>query len=626
MSLDLQHYPTLALAQTPDKLRQLPQEKLRELADELREYLLTCVSQSSGHFASGLGTVELTVALHYIYNTPFDRLIWDVGHQAYPHKIVTGRADRMSTIRQKDGLHPFPWPGESDYDTFAVGHSSTSISAALGMAVAAEKEAKGRKIVSVIGDGAMTAGMAFEALNHAGDIKKDMVVILNDNEMSISENVGALNSHLARLLTGNLFNSIRDGGKKLLSNVPPIKEFASRAEEHLKGMVVPGTIFEELGFNYIGPIDGHDVNAVVDTLRNMRKFEGPQLLHVVTKKGKGYAVAEEDPIKFHAVPKFNPADNALPKSKATAPTYSAIFGEWLCDMAAKDPKLMAVTPAMREGSGMVAFSQQYPEQYFDVAIAEQHAVTFGAGLAKEGLNAVVAIYSTFLQRAYDQLIHDVAIQNLPVLFAIDRAGIVGADGPTHQGAFDIAFLRCIPNLIVMAPSDENECRQMLYTGHLANQPAAVRYPRGSGMGVTPDKAMTALTIGKSRTCRESKAKESQRVAILNFGCLLPNALEAAEAIDATVIDMRFIKPLDGDVVLKAAQEHDILLTLEDGCIMGGAGSAVIEHLQQHGVMKRVKMLGLPDSFILQGTQQEMYEEHGLDAKGIVASATQFLAK
>ncbi|MEQ3638456.1 MAG: 1-deoxy-D-xylulose-5-phosphate synthase [Alteromonas sp.] len=625
MSLDLQHYPTLALAQTPDKLRQLPQEKLRELADELREYLLTCVSQSSGHFASGLGTVELTVALHYIYNTPFDRLIWDVGHQAYPHKIVTGRADRMSTIRQKDGLHPFPWPGESDYDTFAVGHSSTSISAALGMAVAAEKEAKGRKIVSVIGDGAMTAGMAFEALNHAGDIKKDMVVILNDNEMSISENVGALNSHLARLLTGNLFNSIRDGGKKLLSNVPPIKEFASRAEEHLKGMVVPGTIFEELGFNYIGPIDGHDVNAVVDTLRNMRKFEGPQLLHVVTKKGKGYAVAEEDPIKFHAVPKFNPADNALPKSKATAPTYSAIFGEWLCDMAAKDPKLMAVTPAMREGSGMVAFSQQYPEQYFDVAIAEQHAVTFGAGLAKEGLNAVVAIYSTFLQRAYDQLIHDVAIQNLPVLFAIDRAGIVGADGPTHQGAFDIAFLRCIPNLIVMAPSDENECRQMLYTGHLANQPAAVRYPRGSGMGVTPEKAMAALEIGKSRTCRESKAKESQRVAILNFGCLLPNALEAAEAIDATVIDMRFIKPLDGDVVLKAAQEHDVLLTLEDGCIMGGAGSAVIEHLQQQGVMKRVKMLGLPDSFILQGTQQEMYEEHGLDAKGIVASATQFLA-
>ncbi|NDW21457.1 1-deoxy-D-xylulose-5-phosphate synthase [Alteromonas hispanica] len=625
MSLDLQHYPTLALAQTPDKLRKLPQDKLRDLADELREYLLTCVSQSSGHFASGLGTVELTVALHYIYNTPFDRLLWDVGHQAYPHKILTGRAEKMSTIRQKDGLHPFPWPLESDYDTFAVGHSSTSISAALGMAVAAEKEAKGRKIVSVIGDGAMTAGMAFEAMNHAGDIKKDMVVILNDNEMSISENVGALNSHLARLLTGNLFNSIRDGGKKLLSNVPPIKEFASRAEEHLKGMVVPGTIFEELGFNYIGPIDGHDVNAVVDTLRNMRKFEGPQLLHVVTKKGKGYAVAEEDPIKFHAVPKFNPADNALPKSKATAPTYSAIFGQWLCDMAAKDSKLMAVTPAMREGSGMVAFSQQYPEQYFDVAIAEQHAVTFGAGLAKEGLNAVVAIYSTFLQRAYDQLIHDVAIQNLPVLFAIDRAGIVGADGPTHQGAFDIAFLRCIPNLIVMAPSDENECRQMLYTGHIAQQPAAVRYPRGAGMGVTPDETMTALEIGKARVLKESTAEASKRVAILNFGCLLPHALEAAEKLNASVIDMRFVKPIDGDAIAQAASNHDVLLTLEDGCVMGGAGSAVLEYLQQQGIMKTVKILGLPDSFILQGTQQEMYKEHGLDAEGIIQTAEQLLS-
>ncbi len=620
MSLDLQHYPTLALAQTPDKLRQLPQDKLRELADELREYLLNSVSQTSGHFASGLGTVELTVALHYVYDTPFDRLLWDVGHQAYPHKILTGRAERMSTIRQKNGLHPFPWPPESDYDTFAVGHSSTSISAGLGMAVAAEKEGKNRKVVAVIGDGAMTAGMAFEALNHAGDIKKDMVVVLNDNEMSISENVGALNSHLARLLTGNFFNSIRDGGKKLLSNVPPIKEFASRAEEHIKGMVVPGTIFEELGFNYIGPIDGHDVNGVVDTLRNMRKFDGPQLLHVVTKKGKGYAVAEEDPIKFHAVPKFNPADNALPKSKPSAPTYSAIFGKWLCDMAAQDPKLMAVTPAMREGSGMVEFSQRFPEQYFDVAIAEQHAVTFGAGLAKDGMNAVVAIYSSFLQRAYDQLIHDVAIQDLPVLFAIDRAGIVGADGPTHQGAFDIAFLRCIPNMVVMAPSDENECRQMLYTGHKLQKPAAVRYPRGAGMGVTPNEAMTELEIGKSRTCRESSKGKSESIAILNFGCLLPYALEAAEAIDATVIDMRFIKPLDGDEVLKAASEHSALITLEDGCIMGGAGSAVIEHLQQHGVLKTVKILGLPDNFILQGTQQEMYREHGLDADGIVLAA------
>ncbi|MBQ4829689.1 1-deoxy-D-xylulose-5-phosphate synthase [Alteromonas sp. MMG017] len=619
MSLDLQHYPTLAIAQTPDKLRQLPQEKLRELSDELREYLLNSVSQTSGHFASGLGTVELTVALHYIYNTPIDRLIWDVGHQAYPHKILTGRAKQMSTIRQKDGLHPFPWPPESDYDTFAVGHSSTSISAALGMAVAAEQEGKNRKVVAVIGDGAITAGMAFEAMNHAGDINKDMVVVLNDNEMSISENVGALNSHLARLLTGNVFNSIRDGSKKLLSNVPPIKEFASRAEEHLKGMVVPGTIFEELGFNYIGPIDGHDVDAVVDTLRNMRKFKGPQLLHVVTKKGKGYALAEKDPIKFHAVPKFNPADNALPKAKPSAPTFSAIFGDWLCDMAAQDPKLMAVTPAMREGSGMVAFSQQYPEQYFDVAIAEQHAVTFAAGLARDGCNPVVAIYSTFLQRAYDQLIHDVALQDLPVLFAVDRAGIVGADGPTHQGAFDIAFLRCIPNMIVMAPSDENECRQMLYTGHKAQKPAAVRYPRGSGMGITPDAAMTELPIGKSKVSRAITGMPAKKAAILNFGTLLPNALAAAEAIDATVIDMRFVKPLDGQAIEKAAAEHDMLITLEDGCIAGGAGSGVLEYLQQQGIMKPVRTLGLPDSFILQGTQQEMYKEHGLDAEGITAT-------
>ncbi len=618
MSLDLQHYPTLALAQTPEKLRQLPQEKLRLLADELREYLLNSVSQTSGHFASGLGTVELTVALHYIYHTPFDRLIWDVGHQAYPHKILTGRAEQMSTIRQKDGLHPFPWPPESDYDTFAVGHSSTSISAALGMAVAAEKEGQNRKVVAVIGDGAMTAGMAFEALNHAGDIKKDMVVVLNDNEMSISENVGALNSHLARLLTGNLFNSIRDGGKKLLSNVPPIKEFASRAEEHIKGMVVPGTIFEELGFNYIGPIDGHDVNGVVDTLRNMRKFEGPQLLHVVTKKGKGYPSAEKDPIKFHAVPKFNPADNALPKSKPSSPTFSTIFGQWLCDMAAQDPKLMAVTPAMREGSGMVTFSQQYPEQYFDVAIAEQHAVTFAAGLARDGLNPVVAIYSTFLQRAYDQLIHDVALQDLPVLFAIDRAGIVGADGPTHQGAFDIAFLRCIPNMIIMTPADENECRQMLYTGHKLQKPAAVRYPRGAGMGIEPETSMTAMALGKSRVCHQATNDAGKKIAILNFGTLLPYALEAAKAANATVIDMRFVKPLDDEAVIQAAHAHDVLVTLEDGCIAGGAGSAVNECLQQQGILKPLRMLGLPDSFILQGTQEEMYKEHGLDAAGISA--------
>ncbi|MGY0578569.1 MAG: 1-deoxy-D-xylulose-5-phosphate synthase [Paraglaciecola chathamensis] len=619
MTLDLAHYPLLALADTPEQLRELPQDKLKQVAQELRQYLLTSVSQSSGHFASGLGTVELTVALHYVYNTPFDRLIWDVGHQAYPHKILTGRRDRMPTIRQKNGLHPFPWPNESDYDTFAVGHSSTSISAAVGMAVAAEKEALGRKVVAVIGDGAMTAGMAFEALNHGGDIDKDMLVILNDNEMSISENVGALNSHLARLLTGNFFNSIRDGGKKLLSSVPPIKEFASRAEEHIKGMVVPGTIFEELGFNYIGPIDGHDVNGVVDTLKNMRNIKGAQILHVVTKKGKGYELAEKDPIKFHAVPKFNPSADGLPKAAPSDPTFSNIFGRWLCDMATQDPNLMAVTPAMREGSGMVEFSQKFPEQYFDVAIAEQHAVTFAAGLAKEGQNAVVAIYSTFLQRAYDQVIHDVALQELPVLFAIDRAGLVGADGPTHQGAFDIPFLRCIPNMVIMTPADENECRQMLYTGHKLNKPAAVRYPRGSGTGVKPDTTMQALEIGKSRSIRQG-----EKVAILNFGVLLPYAEKAAEVLNATVIDMRFVKPLDTDAIAKVAKDHELLITLEDGATTGGAGGAVAEYLLSTAHTSRLLQIGLPDEFIMQGTQTEMYAEIGMDDAGIIAKAQAFL--
>ena len=621
MTLDLAHYPLLALADTPEQLRELPQDKLKQVAKELRQYLLTSVSQSSGHFASGLGTVELTVALHYVYNTPFDRLIWDVGHQAYPHKILTGRRDRMPTIRQKNGLHPFPWPNESEYDTFAVGHSSTSISAAVGMAVAAEKEALGRKVVAVIGDGAMTAGMAFEALNHGGDIDKDMLVILNDNEMSISENVGALNSHLARLLTGNFFNSIRDGGKKLLSSVPPIKEFASRAEEHIKGMVVPGTIFEELGFNYIGPIDGHDVNGVVDTLKNMRNIKGAQILHVVTKKGKGYELAEKDPIKFHAVPKFNPSADGLPKAPPSDPTFSNIFGRWLCDMAQQDPNLMAVTPAMREGSGMVEFSQKFPEQYFDVAIAEQHAVTFAAGLAKEGQNAVVAIYSTFLQRAYDQLIHDVALQNLPVMFAIDRAGLVGADGPTHQGAYDIPFLRCIPNMVIMTPADENECRQMLYTGHKLNKPAAVRYPRGSGTGVKPDNSMQALEIGKSRTIRQG-----EKVAILNFGVLLPYAEKAAEVLNATVIDMRFVKPLDTEAVTNVAKDHELLITLEDGATTGGAGGAVAEYLLSTVHTSRLLQIGLPDEFIMQGTQIEMYAEIGMDDAGIIAKAQAFLAQ
>ncbi|MGB3725513.1 MAG: 1-deoxy-D-xylulose-5-phosphate synthase [Glaciecola sp.] len=612
MSLDLSNYPHLAKVNLPSDLRQQPKTQLKSIADELRQYLLASVSESSGHFASGLGTVELTVALHYVYNTPFDRVVWDVGHQAYPHKILTGRRERMTTIRQKDGLHPFPWPPESEYDTFAVGHSSTSISAALGMAIAAEEENKGRKVVAVIGDGAMTAGLAFEALNHGGDLNKDLLVVLNDNEMSISENVGALNSHLARLLTGNFFNTIRDGGKKILSNVPPIKEFASKAEEHFKGMVVPGTIFEELGFNYIGPIDGHDVNAVVDTLSNMRKMSGPKILHVVTKKGKGYHQAEQDPIKWHAVPKFDHTTEKLPVSKPTTPTYSAIFGKWLCDMASTDKNLVAITPAMREGSGMVEFSQRFPQQYIDVAIAEQHAVTLAAGLAKESKSAVVAIYSTFLQRAYDQLIHDVALQNLPVLFAIDRAGIVGADGPTHQGAFDISFLRCIPNMIIMTPGDEAECRNMLYTGHLAQQPAAVRYPRGTGSGVEVPDAMEAIELGKSRTLRTGK-----KVAILNFGTLLPEAQQAAERLEATLIDMRFVKPLDTKAVLDAATNHELLVTLEDGAIVGGAGSAVTECLQNNKVLAPVLTLGLPDSFIMQGTQAQMYAELGIDASGIV---------
>ena len=628
MSLDINHYPNLAKVNIPSELRQQPKTKLRTIANELRQFLLNSVSQSSGHFASGLGTVELTVALHYVYNTPFDRVVWDVGHQAYPHKILTGRRDRMSTIRQKGGLHPFPWPEESEYDTFAVGHSSTSISAALGMAIAAEDENRGRKVVAVIGDGALTAGLAFEALNHGGDINKDITIVLNDNEMSISENVGALNSHLARLLTGNFFNSIRDSGKKILSNVPPIKELASKAEEHIKGIVAPGTIFEELGFNYIGPIDGHNVDALVDTLSNMRSMTGPKILHIVTKKGKGYEQAEQDPIKWHAVPKFDHTTEKFPQTKPGKPNFSAIFGDWLCDMAKEDPSLVAITPAMREGSGMVKFSQQYPKQYFDVAIAEQHSVTLAAGLAKENKNVVVAIYSTFLQRAYDQVIHDVALQNLPVLFAIDRAGLVGADGPTHQGAFDISFLRCIPNMIIMTPSDEIECRNMLYTGHKANSPASVRYPRGSGMGLDVEHVMTAIELGKSREIRKfdntKVTKSTAKVAILNFGTLLPEAIAAAETLNASLIDMRFVKPLDTQAVQLAAKQHDLLVTLEDGAIMGGAGTAVMEALQASKTLAQVLPLGLPDEFIMQGTQQEMYAELGIDSQGIIAAVEQFL--
>lgn len=621
MSFDTTKYPTLAQAETVQALRALPKEKLPALCNELRQYLLDSVSRSSGHFASGLGVVELTVALHYVYNTPFDHLVWDVGHQAYPHKILTGRRDRIGSIRQKNGVHPFPWRGESEYDVLSVGHSSTSISAGLGMAAAAEREGKGRRTACIIGDGAITAGMAFEAMNHAGDIKPDMLVILNDNEMSISENVGALNNRLAQILSGKTYARLREGGKRVLTGLPPIKELVKRTEEHLKGMVVPGTLFEELGFNYIGPVDGHDVLTLVNTLTNMRSLKGPQFLHIMTKKGKGYAPAEQDPIAWHAVPKFDVASGELPKSAEGLPSYSKIFGNWLCETAADDAKLMAITPAMREGSGMVGFSRKYPNQYFDVAIAEQHAVTFAAGLAIGGYKPVVAIYSTFLQRAYDQVIHDVAIQKLPVLFAIDRGGIVGADGQTHQGAFDLAYLRCIPDMVIMTPSDEDECRQMLYTGyHYQAGPAAVRYPRGTGTGValTP---LQSLPLGKGVVKRRG-----EKLAILNFGTLLPEASHVAEALNATLVDMRFVKPLDEALITELAARHESLITLEEGAIKGGAGSGVNEFVMAKRLGIPVLNIGLPDEFIPPGTQEEMRHDYHLDADGIQQQISHWLAQ
>lgn len=603
-------FPLLHQIESPDDLRGMSKSQLNQVSDELRQFLLHSVSQSSGHLASGLGTVELTVALHYVFQTPFDQLVWDVGHQAYPHKILTGRRDQLHTIRQKDGLHPFPWREESKYDTLSVGHSSTSISAALGMAVAARAEGQNRKIVSIIGDGAMTAGMAFEALNHAGDIEPDMLVILNDNEMSISENVGALNRNFARILSSKPYTTLREGGKQLLKDMPGMRQLVSRAEEHMKGMVTPGTIFEEFGFNYIGPIDGHDVQGLVETLSNMRNLKGPQLLHIMTKKGKGYAPAEKDPIGYHGVPKFDPKHEALPSQPAKVPSYSQVFGDWLCEKATQDPKLAGITPAMREGSGMVRFAQEFPDQYFDVAIAEQHAVTFAAGLGIAGRKPVVAIYSTFLQRAYDQLIHDVALQNLPVLFAIDRAGIVGADGPTHQGAFDLTYLRCIPNMVVMTPSDENECRHLLETGYRLDSPAAVRYPRGNGLGLELELA-EPVEVGKGVEKRQGK-----KIAILNFGTLLPEAMEAAEQLNATVVDMRFVKPIDEVLVSQLAKSHQWLVTLEENTILGGAGSAVSEYLHQQQIDTPLLQLGLPDQFIKHGSQSEIRAELELDAKGI----------
>lgn len=613
-------YPLLNEINSPEDLRLLPTDKLQEVVDELRAYLLESVSRTSGHLASGLGVVELTVALHYVYQTPFDQLIWDVGHQAYPHKILTGRREQMHTIRQKNGIHPFPWREESPYDVLSVGHSSTSISAGLGIAVVAEKENAGRKTVCVIGDGAITAGMAFEALNHAGSLHTDMLVILNDNEMSISENVGALNNHLARIFSSSLYTSVRDGSKKILDKVPTIKNFMKKSEEHMKGVIFSpeSTLFEELGFNYIGPIDGHNIEELVKTLSNMRELKGPQFLHIRTKKGKGYSPAENDPIGYHGVPKFDPTIDELPKLKAL-PTYSNIFGNWLCEMAERDEKMIGITPAMREGSGMVEFSRRFPEQYFDVAIAEQHAVTFAAGLAIAGYKPVVAIYSSFLQRAYDQLIHDVAIQNLPVIFAIDRAGIVGADGQTHQGAFDLSFMRCIPNMTIMAPSDENEMRQMLYTAYTMNTPTAIRYPRGNAKGVELH-SMQKLEVGKGRVIYEG-----EKVAILNFGSLLDEAKIVAEKHNYTLVDMRFVKPLDEELLQKMADSYELLVTLEENAIQGGAGSSVNEYLQNICKIRPLVMLGIPDFFVPQSTQAEAYAELGLDAKGIETKILQFMS-
>jgi 1-deoxy-D-xylulose-5-phosphate synthase len=606
--------PLLEHIETPAQLRRLPEQQLPQLATELRQFLVDTLSRTGGHFASNLGVVELTIALHYIFNTPDDRLVWDVGHQSYPHKILTGRRKAMSTLRQQGGLAGFPKRSESIYDAFGVGHSSTSISAALGMAIANRQLGLDRKVVAIIGDGAMTAGMAFEALNHAGDLDTNLLVILNDNKMSISPNVGGLSNYLVKVLSSPFYASMREGSKQILKQIPSMRELARRTEEHMKGMVVPGTLFEEFGFNYIGPIDGHDLPTLLRTLKNMRALDGPQFLHVITQKGKGFASAENDPCNYHGVTPFDPQTGKMAAKSAKAPSYTQIFGDWLCDMAAEDKRLVGITPAMCEGSGLVKFSQQYPDRYFDVGIAEQHSVTLAAGLACEGLKPVVAIYSSFLQRAYDQLIHDVALQNLPVLFAIDRAGLVGADGPTHAGFFDLAYLRCIPNMVVMAPADENECRQMLTTGFKYNGPCAVRYPRGSGVGVPLEQNLTTLPIGKAQLRRKG-----DKVAILVFGTLLTAALEAAAQLNATVINMRFVKPLDVDMIMQMAQQHDLLVTVEENVIMGGVGSAVNECLHAHALSTSVLNLGLPDRFIEHGNTATLLAKCGLDANGIFHS-------
>ncbi|MCJ1884686.1 1-deoxy-D-xylulose-5-phosphate synthase [Pseudomonas sp. LA21] len=610
--------PLLDRASTPVELRRLGEAELLTLADELRQYLLYSVGQTGGHFGAGLGVIELTVALHYVFDTPDDRLVWDVGHQAYPHKILTGRRERMGTLRQKDGLAAFPRRSESEYDTFGVGHSSTSISAALGMAIAARMQGSGRKSVAVIGDGAMTAGMAFEALNHASDVKANMLVVLNDNDMSISKNVGGLSNYLAKIISSRTYSSMREGSKKILSRLPGAWEIARKVEEHAKGMLVPGTLFEELGWNYVGPIDGHDLPTLIATLRNMRDLDGPQFLHVVTKKGKGFGPAEVDPIGYHAITKLEPIKAPAEPKKPSGPKYSSVFGQWLCDMAAQDPRLVGITPAMKEGSDLVAFADKFPDRYFDVAIAEQHAVTLAAGMACDGAKPVVAIYSTFLQRGYDQLIHDVAVQNLDVLFAIDRAGLVGEDGPTHAGSFDLSYLRCIPGMLVMTPSDENELRKLLTTGHHFEGPAAVRYPRGTGPNATIEAALEPVEIGKGVLRREGKAG---KVAFLVFGVQLAEALKVAEQFDATVADMRFVKPLDEALVRQLAASHELLVTLEENAVMGGAGAAVSEFLARENILQPVLHLGLPDYYVEHAKPAQMLAECGLDATGIERSVS-----
>ncbi len=603
-------YPLLDTVNSPAELRQLERKQLPQLAQELREFLIESVSKTGGHLSSNLGTVELTIALHYVFNTPEDRLVWDVGHQTYAHKVLTGRRAGMARLRMLGGVSGFPRRDESPFDTFGTGHSSTSISAALGMAIGARDRGEQKHVVAVIGDGAMTAGMAFEALNNAGVADANLLVILNDNDMSISPPVGALNKYLARLFSGHAFNAARRAGEKVLGVSPSLLEFAKRTEEHIKGMVTPGTLFEEFGFNYIGPIDGHDLDSLVPTLRNIAELKGPQFLHVITKKGQGYKLAEADPVLYHGVSKFD-SENGIQQGKAGGPTYTQVFGDWLCDMAAQDERLVAITPAMREGSGMVRFAETYPQRFHDVGIAEQHALTFAAGLACEGIRPVVAIYSTFLQRAYDQLIHDIALQNLPVMLAIDRGGLVGADGATHNGAFDLSYLTCLPNLVVMAPADENECRRMLTTAFRHDGPSAVRYPRGHGPGVTPEKELTALPLGKGELRRSGS-----RIALLAFGSLLAPALEAGDLLDASVANMRFVKPLDHALIRELAFGHDLLVTLEENAVIGGAGAEVARSLEEQGLNTRLLRLGLPDRFTEHGDSAALLALLGLDAKSI----------